>query len=133
MDLNRSNKKKSNKTLQKWSIFHDLEIYSYSDTNYICVTILILVFFFQKLGMMVMDFNFDIKTNEVHKWVHEKVISTLKGGELFVEKHKLITIIYSVYMIAKLASFIYCYYLATYVKVLRAKITLTIRFLHILN
>ena len=80
MDINRDlNKVSLWKKYRKWSIYHDLELYQYSDTDYIWVTAITIISLFQKLSLIHIDFTGSQQINEVHKWLYQSFNDSLRG------------------------------------------------------
>lgn len=117
----------------KWFIYHDLEIYTYSELDYFWITVIVLVMFFQKLSMIHLEFNPMQKVNQIHKWIHRDLVRSVKGNFIFEENYELTTIVYTVYITFKLGIFIFYYYKAQTIQVMREKISTTLRTLHFLN
>lgn len=134
MDINRDLKKVSLWTkYRNWSIYHDLQLYQYSETDVIWVTLLTIINLLQKLSLIHIKFGDGAKHNAVHKWMYRTLNKSTRASDIFDENFKVITMIYGVYLFLKLIAFIYFYYVATKIKVLRDKSALTLRTIHLLN
>jgi hypothetical protein len=85
------------------------------------------------MSMIQMDLDNGNSSNNVHKWVYANLRDSITWEELLDSRFESVTLIYGIYLLIKLVGFLYFYYIATEISVLRDKSAITLRTLNILN
>ena len=107
--------------ISKWSTFHDLRLYSMSQSNQIWVSIVLIIQLIQRLDLVFIDLPHGSKYNQIHSTVYQVIAPPLTINRILTNSFKRFSLFLAFYTLIKLILTLRLFYVVATVKVTRYK------------